>query len=97
MPYLRKIHQQIGGIGMDKKNAETRNKLKQISSVEDFEQLIECTMLSEEERNIVNMYYRDKKSMQYIADVLGMSESSVKKKHKNVLMKVGKTIQRMEG
>lgn len=82
---------------MDKKNAETRNKLKQISSVEDFEQLIECTMLSEEERNIVTMYYKDKKSMQYIADVLGMSESSVKKKHRSALMKVGKTIQRMEG
>lgn len=82
---------------MDKKNAETRNKLKQISSVEDFEQLIEYTMLSEEERNIVSMYYKEKKSMQYIADVLGMSESSVKKKHRNALMKVGKMIQRMEG
>ena len=34
---------------MDKHNAKTRKKLKQISSVKDFESLIEQTMLSEEE------------------------------------------------
>ena len=39
---------------MDKHNAKTRKKLKQISSVKDFESLIEQTMLSEEEKeNIV--------------------------------------------
>lgn len=35
---------------MDKHNAKTRKKLKQISSVKDFESLMEQTMLSEEEK-----------------------------------------------
>lgn len=38
---------------MDKHNAKTRKKLKQISSVKDFESLIEQTMLSEEENIVV--------------------------------------------
>lgn len=65
---------------MDKHNAKTRKKLKQISSVKDFESLIEQTMLSEEEQ----------KTMAFIADELGMSEITVKKKHSKMLMKIGK-------
>lgn len=56
---------------MDKHNAKTRKKLKQISSVKDFESLIEQTMA-------------------FIADELGMSEVTVKKKHSKMLMKIGK-------
>lgn len=37
-------------VHMDKHNAKTRKKLKQISSVKDFESLMEQTMLSEEEK-----------------------------------------------
>lgn len=37
---------------MDKHNAKTRKRLKQISSVKDFESLMEQTMLSEEEKKI---------------------------------------------
>ena len=74
---------------MDKKNADTRKKLKQMSSVRGFESLMEQTMLSEEEKKILWLHYRDQKTMAFIADELGMSEPTVKKKHSKLLMKIG--------
>ena len=64
---------------MDKENADTRKKLKGISSVDEFRSILERTMLSDEE----------KKSLTYIADELGMSEVTVKRKHRKMLMKLG--------
>lgn len=77
---------------MDKKKAETRNKLKEITVVKDFEDVLSRIMLSEEEKEIMRLHYKEKKSMSYIADMLGMSEITVKKKHSKILMKVGKVI-----
>lgn len=67
---------------MDKENAETRKKLKGISSVEEFRSILERTMLSDEEKQILILYYKEKKSLAYIADELGMSETTVKRKHR---------------
>lgn len=50
-------------------------------------------MLSQEEKKILEMHYREGHTLSYIADEIGMSEISVKKKHARILMKVGKTIQ----
>lgn len=77
---------------MDKKNAKVRKKLKQIESVRDFESIVNQTMLSEEEKRILWLHYKEQKTMIYIADELGMSESNVKKKHRKLLMKVGKIV-----
>ena len=35
------------------------------------------------------MHYKQGKSLGYIADILGMSESSVKNKHRKLLIKIG--------
>lgn len=75
---------------MDKENARTRKKLKQIESVKDFEDLLNQTMLSEEDKTILRMHYKEQKSLMYIADFLGMSEITVKKKHRKILLKIGK-------
>lgn len=75
---------------MDKENAETRKKLKGISSVDEFRSILERTMLSDEEKRIlILLYYKEKKSLAYIADELGMSETTVKRKHRKMLMKLG--------
>lgn len=79
-------------VHMDKHNAKTRKKLKQISSVKDFESLMEQTMLSEEEKKILWLHYKEQKTMAFIADELGMSEITVKKKHRKMLMKIGKML-----
>lgn len=77
---------------MDKKNAETRTKLKDISSVKESGDLMEQTMLSEEEKKILWMHYKEKKTLQCIADEIGLSEIAVKKKHRKMLMKIGRMI-----
>lgn len=74
---------------MDRENAETRKKLKGISSVDEFRSILERTMLSDEEKQILILYYKEKKSLAYIADELGMSETTVKRKHRKMLMKLG--------
>ena len=45
---------------MDKENAETRKKLKGISSVDEFRSILERTMLSEEEKKILLMHYKER-------------------------------------
>lgn len=75
---------------MNKENAKTRKKLKQIHSVKDFENLIGQTMLSEEEKKILRMHYKEQQTLGFIADTLGMSEITIKKKHKKILLKLGK-------
>ena len=75
---------------MDKENAETRKKLKGISSVYEFRSILERTMLSDEEKQILILYYKEKKSLAYIADELGMSETTVKREHRKMLMKLGR-------
>lgn len=74
---------------MNKENALTRKKLKQIDSVEDFDRMLNNLMASEEDKRIIEMHYKQGKSLGYIADVLGMSESSVKNKYRKLLIKIG--------
>ena len=47
-------------------------------------------MLSEEEKRILWLHYKEQKTMAFIADELGMSEITIKKKHSKMLMKIGK-------
>lgn len=75
---------------MDKENAKTRRRLKQIETIEQFENILNKIMLSNEERMILTLHYKEQKSLTYIADELGMSEATVKRKHKKLLMKIGR-------
>lgn len=74
---------------MDSKNANTRRKLKHIARVEEFENILKQTMLSDEDKTILRMYYIDEKQISYIADILGLLEATVKKKHRKALLKIG--------
>ena len=75
---------------MDKKNAETRRKLKEVETIAEFENILNQVMLSEEERQMLNLIYKDKQTISFVACELGMSESNVKAKHKKLLNKIGK-------
>ena len=77
---------------MDEETQKTRKRLKGIWSVEESNDLLERTMLSTEEKQILILYYKDQKTLTYIADFLGMSEITVKRKHKKLLMKIGKML-----
>lgn len=77
---------------MDEETQKTRKRLKGIWPVEEFNGLLERTMLSTEEKQILILYYKEQKTLTYIADFLGMSEITVKRKHKKLLMKIGKML-----
>ena len=49
-------------------------------------------MLSEEEKKILWLRYKEKKTFLCIADEIGLSEIAVKKKHRKMLMKIGRMI-----
>lgn len=75
---------------MNEENARTRRKLKEIETIDSFRELIDVLNISEEEKTILELYYLKQKSITYIADILGMSESTVKRKHSKVLKKIGR-------
>lgn len=74
---------------MDKKTARARKGLREIETVRDFENVLNEMMLSEEEKTLLMLHYKDNKTLSYIADVLGMSEANVKKIHRKLLLKIG--------
>lgn len=77
---------------MDEWNKITRRKLKEICTVREMDDLMNAAVLSDEEKDIIKMHYINQKSLTYIADELGISESALKKKHRKLLRKIGKVI-----
>ena len=78
---------------MNSINKITRDKLKEIPTKKELEDLIDKLILSDDERNIILMHYRDKKPLSYIADIIGITKSSVNKKHKSALLKISKIME----
>lgn len=71
---------------------KTRNKLKSIPKVSTFMELLDSCTLSDEDKKIIKMHYVQGKNLSYIADMLGYSESTIKKKHKKILYKLSKIL-----
>lgn len=71
---------------------DTRNKLKGIASISSFNSLINSTTLSATDRQILVLHYIDEKDFSYIGDMLGYSESTIKRRHKKALVKISKLL-----
>ena len=71
---------------------ETRNKLKSIPKISTLVELLDSCTLSEEDKTIIKMHYVQGKNLGYIADILGYSESTIKKRHKKILNKISKLL-----
>lgn len=67
---------------------ETRTKLKEIVEIQTFSYLLDRCILSEEDRRIMELHYLHGKDLRYIADLLGYSEGTIKKRHRKVLKKL---------
>lgn len=67
---------------------KTRNKLKEIVEIQTFSDLLDRCILSEEDRKIMELHYLQDKDLRYIADLLGYSEGTIKKRHRKVLKKL---------
>lgn len=71
---------------------ETKHKLKDIASVSVFRDLLDSCTLTEIDKQILCMHYLEGHDYHYIGDVLGFSESGIKKRHKKALSKLGKML-----
>lgn len=67
------------------KHIELRRKVKSINRKTDFDSLIEGSMLNETEKRMMNMYYVENRTIDYIADILGYSPQGIIKMHKRIL------------
>lgn len=70
------------------KHIELKHKIKSINRKTDFDSLLEDSMLNDTEKQMMNMYYKENKQIEYIADVLGYSPQGITKMHKRILNKL---------
>ena len=74
------------------KHIETRKKVKEIADISSFHSLIDSATLSDTDKSILVLHYIDQKDFRFIGDMLGYSESTIKKKHKKILIKLSKLL-----
>lgn len=80
-----------GGIKLTS-HIKTRNTLKEIPLVETFEALLNKSMISDEEKELMRLHYIQKKDFRFIGDTLGYIEASIKAKHRKILKKLNKLL-----
>ena len=74
---------------MNKEQREVRKRLKGINTVKQFEEMLDSVLISEEERRILNLIYKEQKLFSIVADEIGISERTLTRKHAKLLMKIG--------
>ncbi len=62
-----------------------KDKIKTMKNIDTFEGLLEKLMISDENKTILRMIYKEHKPLSYIADILGYSEGTIKRRHKQCL------------
>lgn len=67
---------------------ETRRRLRDVSLVSDFNQLLDLCTLSEEDKTILRLHYIEDKDFRFVGDQLGYSERTIKARHKRALKKL---------
>lgn len=77
---------------MSSEHVKTRNKIKDIASIKTFNDLIDSCVLSDEDKELLRLHYLHGKDFRYIGDMLGFSESTVKKRHRKALQKLNKVL-----
>lgn len=71
---------------------ETRKKLKGIADISSFYSLIDSTVLSDTDKQILILHYIKGNDFRYIGDMLGYSESTIKKRHRKILAKISRLL-----
>lgn len=74
---------------MNKEQREVRKRLRGINTVKQFEEMLDSVFISEEERKILNLIYKEQKPFSIVADEIGISERTLTRKHAKLLMKIG--------
>lgn len=77
---------------MNEKNLLTRRKVQQVGDFSSLQALLDKSTLSCTDKEIVILHYVQEKNFSYIGDLLGYSESGIKKRHKKILLKLGQLL-----
>ena len=67
---------------------KVKKRVQKIDKRSTFNSILEDSMLSEKEKEMMKMYYIEKKSFDYIADEMGYSKAGILKMHKRALNKL---------
>lgn len=70
------------------KHIEIKHKVKNINRKADFNNLLEESMLSDTEKQMMYKFYVENKSIDIIADELGYSPQGILKMHKRILKRI---------
>lgn len=73
---------------MKPENIRTRRRLQAVPLAAEFERILSLCCLSEENKEIMRMHYIQEKDLKCIGDLLGYSESAMKKRHAKILSKL---------
>jgi RNA polymerase sigma factor (sigma-70 family) len=69
---------------------ETRRKLRDIPEVSRFDDLLERSTLTDEDKEILRLHYLKGKDFRYIGDTLGYAEATIKTRHRKALAKLNR-------
>ena len=67
---------------MKEQRLKTRSKIKAICDVDEFEDLLGRTILSDNAKEMLRLHYLKGKDFRYIGDLLGYSENTIKRWHR---------------
>ena len=68
-----------------------RHKIKDVPNIKTFEDLLLNLKVSDEDKDILRAIYINNKTISYIADTLGYSEGTIKRRHKRCLRLIAKS------
>lgn len=77
---------------MTTEHVKTKKRIKDIASISTFNDLLEASTLSAEDKEVLKMHYLEDKDFRYIGDTLGLSEQTIKYRHKKALQKLSKLL-----
>lgn len=69
-------------------HVRTRQRLKNIPLVADFEDILSRCMISDTDKEILRLHYIHGKDFRYIGDKLGYTERAIKDRHHAALKKI---------
>lgn len=73
---------------MSSEHIETRRKIKAISELKTFNDLLERSTLNPKQKELMNMYYLQDMSFNEIGEILGIEEVTAKVWHNKALKKL---------
>lgn len=74
------------------KHIETRRRIQSIADISSFDDLLNKSTLSDEDKLLLKLHYIQGKDFRFIGDMLGYAESTIKQRHRRILKKLSKMI-----